>query len=249
MKKIVSMMAGIAAGSLFAVEVPSVQEITFSTQGQDKYADGSAVMDGECYALVWSQDGVFEGINVDGTAKDANDKVLYIGNFAKGGQCGLVSFQIADGVVNGGQYDVWVLDTRVFDNGAVKQVGKQNGKLTASHAAKATTATIQVSSDAARAPTTAKTAAGGTVAGGATVADVRKPTIVSFKLDTDGNGQKVAVLELADTVTGVNYAAEGSNSLEKNEVVSGKVTSGNGGTITVIVPATGDQAFFWGKVK
>lgn len=248
MKKIVSMMAGIAAGSLFAVEVPSVQEITFSTQGQDKYADGSVVMDGECYALVWSQDGAFEGINVDGTAKDANDKVLYIGNFAKGGQCGLVSFQIADGVVSGGQYDVWVLDTRVFDNGAVKQVGKQNGKLTASHAAKATTATIQVSSDA-LSPTTARTAAGGTVAGGATVADIRKPTIVSFKLDTDGNGQSVAVLELANTVAGVNYAGEGSSSLEKNDVVSGNVTSGNGGTITVIVPAKGGKAFFWGKVK
>ena len=51
--------------------------ITFSTNGseQDRYADGQVVLDGECYALVWSQDGAFEGINADGTLVDSNDNV------------------------------------------------------------------------------------------------------------------------------------------------------------------------------
>lgn len=54
--------------------------ITFSTcgAGPDRYADGEAVMDGECYALVWSKDGVFEGLQADGVPVDANDKVVLV---------------------------------------------------------------------------------------------------------------------------------------------------------------------------
>ena len=43
--------------------------LRFSTPGIDRYADGSAVVDGECYALVWSPKGqTFAGFNADGTA-------------------------------------------------------------------------------------------------------------------------------------------------------------------------------------
>ena len=40
--------------------------IAFSTKGPDRYADGTTVLDGECYALVWSIDGNFDGFSADG---------------------------------------------------------------------------------------------------------------------------------------------------------------------------------------
>ena len=44
--------------------------VRFSTPGIDRYADGSVVADGECYAHAWSPNGsVFAGFNADGTPK------------------------------------------------------------------------------------------------------------------------------------------------------------------------------------
>ena len=59
--------------------------VTFSTRGPDRYADGTTVMDGECYALVWSADGVFEGLSANGEPVDSNDKVILIAPYAKDG--------------------------------------------------------------------------------------------------------------------------------------------------------------------
>ena len=40
----------------------------FGTMGDDRYADESLALNGECYALVWQRDGVpFEGFNATGT--------------------------------------------------------------------------------------------------------------------------------------------------------------------------------------
>ena len=61
--------------------------ITFSTNGAepDCYADGQPVMDGECYALVWSKDGVFEGLKADGSAIDPEDRILLVAPMARNG--------------------------------------------------------------------------------------------------------------------------------------------------------------------
>ena len=52
--------------------------VSFSTRGPDRYADGTTVMDGECYALVWSADGVFEGLSANGEPVDSSDKVILV---------------------------------------------------------------------------------------------------------------------------------------------------------------------------
>ena len=85
MKKLTLTMAvaGLALASLAAVNDTL---ISFSTPGPDTYLDGTTVQDGECYALVWSQDGVFEGVKADGTAVDANDRVVLVAPVAKGGR-------------------------------------------------------------------------------------------------------------------------------------------------------------------
>ena len=57
MKRLTMMLgvAGLAVASFAAVDDTL---ISFSTPGPDKYADGTDVLAGECYALVWSKDGV-----------------------------------------------------------------------------------------------------------------------------------------------------------------------------------------------
>ena len=235
MKKLVSMVMGLAAAVAFAVPVPQVQVLTFSVTGAETYADGSALAAGECYALVWSEDGQFAGINGDGTAKRAGDEVIYIGQIVKGAD---VSFQIADGFKSSGSFDIWILDTRVFENGAVKSIGKTaGGKVTVTHAVKATAAAVAVAGSQ-----TAPTAIGG-VAGGAVVSAQTAPSNIpplkftSIKLDGD-----YVVMEAANTVPGVNYAT----------VADGKesgITTATGNTIILIRPKEGDSAIIRGLAK
>ena len=63
MKKI--LIAASAIASALALTAAEYASVSFQTTGPDKYADGETVLDGECYALVWTADGVFEGLNVD----------------------------------------------------------------------------------------------------------------------------------------------------------------------------------------
>lgn len=242
MKKLLSLTMGLVAGALFAVQVPSTSFVTFSTQGPDKYADGNVVSDGEAYALVWSADGVFDGLNADGSAKDANDKVLYIGNFAKGGRCGTVAFEVAGECAANGSFDLWLLDTRIFDNGLVVQVGKVNDKVTISRAVQAA-ATVTAS---AMTPGSGLGVPGGVSAVPPTVnlAGVSAPKITQFKIDGD-----YVVLEMEGSVPGLNYSAVGSNTPEFANPNEGKPSTATGDKITVIMPKTGNQGFFKGVIK
>lgn len=234
MKKLVSMVMGLAAAAAFAVPVPQVQVLTFSVTGAETYADGAALADGECYALVWSEDGQFGGINGDGTAKRAGDEVVYIGQIVKGAD---VSFQIADGFKTGGSFDIWILDTRVFENGVVKSIGKSGDKVTVTKAVKATAAAVQVAGSQ-----SAPTAIGG-VEGGAVVnvptapANVPPLRFTSIKLDGD-----YVVMEAEDVVPGVNYAT----------VADGKesgITTATSNKIILIRPKEGNSAIISGLAK
>lgn len=244
MKKLLSMMVGLAAGIAFGVEVPAVQVVTFSTQGDETYADGTPIADGECYALVWSANETFGGIDANGNAKVAGDQVLYIGAFAKGG-CQTVVFQIAEGYkgIKGGSFDIWLLDTRVFENGEVKSIGKnKDGSVLVTHAAKATEASVKVASGVAPA-----TVGGiGAVVAGPTVdlAGVAAPKITQFAIDGD-----YVVLELDGTLPGVNYSAVGSNTPGFDNPSEGKPSTATGDKIIVVMPKTGDKGFFKGITK
>ena len=106
--------------------------LSFSTKGPDRYADGSVVMDGECYALTWSKDGNFDGFDANGECIDPEDRIVLLAPVAKGGRCPLVLFQIpaaeADSLKNG-QYAVYLLDTRVSVGGELKVGGISDGSL------------------------------------------------------------------------------------------------------------------------
>ena len=101
----------------------------FSTSGPDRYADGSIVVDGECYALVWSPAGrAFSGFNANGTAASAADRVVLAAPLALDGRCRDSVFQIPAAeyeALKGGKWSVCLVDTR---NLAGVPVGVKNGK-------------------------------------------------------------------------------------------------------------------------
>ena len=139
MKRLMTMLgvAGLAVASFAAVDDTL---ISFSTPGPDKYADGTDVLPGEVYALVWSADGQFDGIKADGTTVDPADKVVLLAGAAKQGANGTycppllyqVDAELAATLANG-VYAVYLLDTRVTAaDGAVAVGGvDENGKLKA----------------------------------------------------------------------------------------------------------------------
>ena len=78
MLKRLGLMLALLAG-MQAEALSSIQDrlLRFSTPGPDRYADGSLVLDGECYALVWSPKGTaFAGFNADGTVVSSNDRIV-----------------------------------------------------------------------------------------------------------------------------------------------------------------------------
>ena len=122
-------VSAVALGSVCAFGSIQDKLARFSTPGPDRYADGSVVRDGECYALVWSPAGtVFSGFNADGTAVSSRDRVVLAGALAQGGRCRDAIFQIPAKdyeALQGGEWAVCLVDTRMM-NGV--PAGVQNGK-------------------------------------------------------------------------------------------------------------------------
>ena len=130
MKKL--MMVGVAGLALASFAAVNDTLISFSTPGPDTYKDGSVVQDGECYALVWSSDGVFEGVKADGAPVDADDKVVLVAPVAKDGKCPSLVYQVdaqTAKTLEGGQYGVYLLDTRRLVEGATQVGLDEAGKL------------------------------------------------------------------------------------------------------------------------
>lgn len=206
MKKIMAMLgvAGLAVASYAAVNDTL---ITFSTPGPDVYGDGTAVLPGECYALVWSADGVFDGINADGSTVDPNDKVVLVADIAKqdaagNGYCPLVVYQVDAELaktLEGGQYAVYLLDTRVVGADGKKTVGglDEKGKLKAVNTlvavSEGTTASATLGTSTAA---VAKPAVSYSVE---SYAKVDAPVITSVKVD----GAKITI-----TATGLSPVAK-----------------------------------------
>ena len=114
MKRTASLICLLLSGIAFADMADKV--LRFSTVGTDRYADGSAVTDGECYALVWSPKGTaFSGFNADGTPASADDRVVLAGALALNGRCRDSLFQIPAAEyaeLEGGEWAVCLVDTR-----------------------------------------------------------------------------------------------------------------------------------------
>ena len=190
MKKLMTMIG--AVGLAFAATAAMDDALlTFSTVGPDKYSDGTTVLDGECYALVWTADGAtFGGIAADGTAVAETDEIVLLAPVAKDGHCPDVLFQIpAAQVDKGGTFGVYLLDTRVkAEDGTVAPAGlNAAGKLTlvngyglATEATKVAKATSGGAKSVAE-----KGTSGQVVAAGAAAPKVDQPKITSIKIEGD----------------------------------------------------------------
>ena len=130
MKKVISMILA-AIASLFAIADVDKVVVGYSSKGLDRYADGSVVCDGECYALVYTKPGMpFSGFKVDGTLVDPEaDDVAAVAPLAKNGACRPVAFVLPADYVRahaGETVAVYLLDTRCA-NGA--PAGLKDGQL------------------------------------------------------------------------------------------------------------------------
>ena len=195
MKKLMTMVG--AVGMAFAATA-AVDDalLSFSTVGPDKYADGTDVLPGECYALVWSADGQFEGIKADGTTIDPADKVVLVAPVAKQGAngtyCPSILYQVDKAFAEShasGQYAVYILDTRVKAVDGTVSVGgvDENGALKVVNGYDAVSAGTTATSAAESIKTVATTAVGG--ASVATLAEVEAPVITAIQ----PNGTKITI--------------------------------------------------------
>ena len=235
-KAMFSMLAAFAATAAFAAANDML--VSFSTKGPDKYADGSTVMDGECYALCWSKDFSKFAIKSDGTA-DGGD-ILLKAPVAKGGRCPTVMFEVsadlAEGKYAGGEWAVYLLDTRSFsvDGKAVVRGASAKVVNTSGRVSQADSVGV---------------AASGTLAGLAAAAsdvtegtDVPKPTITGIKV-VGGN----VYVSVKGTVPFLAYglsegATPGSVTESVGETAAGRVSADD--EIILVAPAKKGGGFF-----
>ena len=251
MKKTIAFLAaGLCAGTLLAGMNNVV--IQFSTVGPDKYADGTTVMDGECYALVWTPTGSeFQGINDKGEAA-GDSKVAVKAPIAIGGKCPNVQFQIdetyAEKYYPNGTWGVYLLDTRKF---ATKEVtdtvdGKKvtqtqieidsTGKKVATGVGGAVSGYGQVVSNVGRSLSSAG-AKDGVVQ--SIPAGIQPPTIRDFKVV---NG--MAYLYLKNTSSAVSYGVAAGQDPGNLAPVQQQPVMGGGNETIIITQASGASGFF-----
>ena len=207
--------------------------IAFSTPGVDKYSDGTTVLDGERYALVWAANGkTFGGIKADGTAVDAADKVIAIAPVAKDGRCPLTIFEINASfakALEGGSYSLYLLDTRTSAAELAATVGGKPETVNR-------LGLVASASESADGSALTMTAAGAVALGTVGVyTEIESPRITTMKL----NGAKIEL-----TVEGMSGAADyfvvpGAKVGEFGEALEVK-PEGN----VFTVDAAGDAKFF-----
>ena len=118
------------AATLFAAQNDTL--IVFSTPGPDTYRDGTAVLDGESYALVWTANGsTFGGLTGEGKCVSSNDHLVAVAPIAEKGRCPETVFEIDAGLAKsfqGGTFALYLLDTRIRNAaGAVALAAFENG--------------------------------------------------------------------------------------------------------------------------
>jgi len=183
----------------------------------DYYADGTQVLPGEWYALCWSSSAEFGGITYDFKPAVEGDKIFSMMPRAKRYEDGNVGceysiFQIdSSKVPSGGNYFVYLLDTRNVDGTAVaKETTNEDGmrvpdtKLSGASVSGSFTATAFNGKKAKRRKAVASDVAASKIGiwdESALPSDVKTPRIVDFKLINSATVR----ISVADMMPGVKY--------------------------------------------
>lgn len=216
--------------------------LSFSTKGPDRYADGTTVMDGECYALVWSKDGVFDGLTAAGTPVDVDDKVVIVAPVAKDGRCPDINFQIdaAEADANAdGVYAVYLLDTRVKTGGSVRPSGSSGGMRALNGYGAVTEGAVSVGAFDVKGVPEACSAAGQIAAVSAAVpADRAQPRVKNFRVDGDN------VYLTVENLGGYLRVQHGSDVSAAEGTGIANAADGAGGDVVLVAPRRGKSGFY-----
>lgn len=152
MKKTLSMISGLfLTASVFGADGLAQLTLSMSTPGPDVYADGTQVLPGETYLLVYVKQGaVFQGVMSDGTLADpANNLIVTKGMAVQGAKCGFKAIQYpADLYPAGGSWLIVLLDTRDASGSVGGLVAAQGASAAAAAASGSSTALNAVSGTA-----------------------------------------------------------------------------------------------------
>lgn len=246
MKLIKNILAAAAVlSSAAAFSAANDAMVSFSTKGPDKYADGATVLDGECYALVWTAPGSAGlAVAADGTA--SGGEIVLAAPVAKGGRCPKVIFEVnADDMAKkykGGSWSVLLLDTRRWGaDGVARPAGTVAGKVTLVNA------TGEVSGGSVNVATASSSSVSAVAAAVATVTAVPEgtpsPTITGIRVE----GANVFV-SVKGTVPYLQYGlSSGSTPDAVTEGVSETPQTGASAPdeeIVLVAPAKSGGAFF-----
>jgi hypothetical protein len=246
MKKTTVFFAAAAlCGAAFAAQNDAL--VSFSSKGPDVYADGTTVLDGECYALVWMANGA-SGLSVAADGSATGGEIVLAAPVAKGGRCPKVVFEVDAGDMKtkyqGGSWGVYLLDTRRWGaDGAAKPAGTVNGKVRLVNAAGAVPgAAVSVGSGASG---SVGAVIGAAVASSATAVPAGAPTPEITGIRVEGANVFVSV---KGTVPYLQYGlSSGSTPDAVTEGVSETPQTGASAPdeeIVLVAPAKSGGAFF-----
>ncbi|MGN0854138.1 MAG: hypothetical protein ACI4R9_01310 [Kiritimatiellia bacterium] len=241
MKKL-SLLAAVTAMAAGAFALPSY--VMFSSTGPDKYADGTEVLDGEVYALVWAKTGTaFAGFNADGSLVDAaNNKLVSAVPIAKDAHCPPVMYMLTGAnadLDSTGTFSVYLLDTRVAAADGTKTVAgiSSEGVFTAVNTTTVVAAEVQGGSQT---TATSDLTTGAAAVATTVPADAPMPKVAAIKVV----GGKV-VVTVTDTVPYLQYgisAGKTPDKLDQTDLVQG--INGTAEDLTLVVDSPEDNRFF-----
>ncbi len=240
MKKIALLLAAAAMSAGVFAELPSY--VKFASTGPDKYADGSLVLDGEVYALVWTKTGAtFAGFNADGTVVDAeNNKLISAAAVAINHHCPTVMYMLTGTnsvLATAGSFSVYLFDTRVrAADGTTSVGGVTAGAVTAINATSAAAATVQCGG---KTKVEESVQPEGYVQT-AVPADAPNPRITAINVV---GGQ--VIVKVADTKPYLQYgisAGKTPSKLDQNDLIDG--VNGTDEGLTLIVDDPVENRFF-----
>ena len=256
-KAICSTVLALAAAFAANAEVDDVR-LTFYTKGPDTYKDGTAVKDGEFYALVWVAKGAaFQGFSADGTlvAKEGNELIAAV-PFAENGHLAFCAKLIAASDMaryEGGTFELVMLDTRNADGtvSAAKRVGDTGAWELA--AVNGYQPIASVTPQAAFLSTALDIASPIRIASVSAVpADAPQPVITSTKMRRGPNGPEM-VIRVKGTAAYLRYTAAAVGLGGTAEAPAEGATAANGsadpdGEIEIVIPAK-DKSGYFGIVR
>lgn len=121
-----------AAVGMAATAMPNDTLLSFGTSGTDRYADGTRVLDGECYAVVWTKEGAsFAGLTDKAETIADTDRLVLAAPVAQGGRCPQTVLEISADMMSsyeGGSFGLYLLDTRVRgEDGSISLAAQKGG--------------------------------------------------------------------------------------------------------------------------